>query len=175
MEIHKEKIMRFSRVVHILLKITFIVCIVAGAFEALAWLWPSLGSNAEAVSAAGVAIEAPLLFKSGDVSIYLPMIWESGFDLSINPAPLIDFRDLLLTVLTLVGLRYALSVFKLLREDGSPFRENIVKALKKLAIALLVIGALSGVIPLLAAGVVWVLCLIFSYGSALQHESDTTL
>jgi hypothetical protein len=62
-----------------------------------------------------------------------------------------------------------------LRDDGSPFREDIVRALKRLAIALLVIGALSGVIPLLAAGVVWVLCLIFSYGSALQSESDTTL
>jgi hypothetical protein len=148
---------------------------VTGAIEALVWLWPSISSNTEAVSIAGADIEAPILFESGDFKVYLPMIWESGFDLGMSPASLIDFTDLLLTVCTIVGLRYALSVFKILREDGSPFREDIVKALKKLAIALLVIGALSGVIPLLAAGIVWVLCLIFSYGTALQHESDTTL
>jgi len=175
MEIYKERIMRFSKVVFILLKIAFIASIVACAVEALTWLWSVLSLHTEVVTIAGVEVEAPLLLKLGDTKVYLPMMWETGFNLSVDAEPIIGFDDLLRTVLTIIGLKYALIVFKLLRENGSPFREELVDALKKLAIALLCIGAVSGLIPLLAAGIVWVLCLIFNYGCALQNESDTTL
>jgi uncharacterized membrane protein YccF (DUF307 family) len=103
-------------------------------------------------------------------------MWESGFDfLGVRSLPITGFDDFLLTIFTIVGLGYAKSVFKLLSQNSSPFREDVVKALIKLAIALLCMGAVSGVIPLLSAGIVWVLCLIFNYGHTLQNESDTTL
>ena len=78
-------------------------------------------------------------------------------------------------ILTLIAIRFAKKVFMLLRENGSPFREDVVKSLKKLAIFLLILGGVSGVVTFLAAGIVGVFCLIFDYGRMLQNESDTTL
>jgi hypothetical protein len=78
-------------------------------------------------------------------------------------------------IFTIIALRFTKRVFRLLRENGSPFREDIVKALKRLTIILLITGTVSGAIPFLAAGIVWVLCLVFDYGRELQNESDTTL
>jgi len=176
MEKQKENIMRFSKIVYVLLKLSFIALIVVGALQALSWFWSLLGLHTEILSITGVDMEAPLLFKLGDVKIYLPIMWESGFDfMGVRSIPIIGFDDFLLTIFTIVGIGYAKSVFGLLRENDSPFREEVVKSLKKLAIAMLCMGAVSGVIPFLAAGIVWVLCLIFNYGHTLQNESDTTL
>jgi len=162
MENQKEKIMRFSKIVHILLKIAFIALIVVGASEAFSWLWSILKLHTEVLTIAGVETELPLLFKLGDFRVYLPIMWTDGF-------------DFLQTIFTIVGLGFAKTVFKRLREDGTPFRDDVVLSLKKLAIALLCMGAVSGVIPFLAAGIVWVLCLIFDYGHTLQNDHDTTL
>ena len=176
MEKQMESIMRFSKVIYILLKILFIVLIVVGALQALSWFWSLLGLHTEILSIAGVDMEAPLLFKLGDVKVFLPIMWESDFDfIGVRSIPIIGFDDFLLTIFTIVGLGFAMSVFKLLCENGSPFRVDVVKSLKKLAIAMLCMGVVSGVIPFLAAGVIWVLCLIFGYGCTLQNESDTTL
>ena len=177
MENRVAKIQRFSKVVYTLMSIAFILCIVIGALEALAWLWAVLKYNTEIVTIGGVSVEAPLLFKWGDFKVLLPISWEPGFDLSGNlvSSSGVGFGDLMRIILTAVGLRAAKRVFLMLRENGSPFREDVVAALKRLAIALLCVGAVSGAIPLLAAGVVWALCLIFDYGCALQSERDTTL
>jgi hypothetical protein len=78
-------------------------------------------------------------------------------------------------ILTLIVIRLAKKVFMLLRENGSPFREDVIKSLKRLTIFLLILGGVSGVVTFLAAGIVGVFCLIFDYGRVLQNESDTTL
>ena len=176
MERQKEKIMRFSGIIYVLLNIAFVALIVVGALEAVSWLWSVLKLNTEVVTVAGVDMELPLLFKVGSLKVYMPVMWKSGFDFfGARPIAAVGFEDFLLTVFTVAGLRFAKAVFKLLRENGSPFRGDVVVSLKKLAVALLCVGAVSGVIPFLAAGIVWVLCLIFDYGRALQDESDTTL
>jgi hypothetical protein len=111
----------------------------------------------------------------------MPIIWKSGFDFSGIRAliPGVGFSvgidDFLGVIFTLIALRFTRRIFKLLRENGSPFREDIVKALKRLTIVLLITGGVSGAIPFLAAGIVLVLCMIFDYGRALENESDTTL
>lgn len=176
MEQQRENIIRFSKIIYVLLKISFIALIIVGAAQALSGLWSLLSLHTEVLTIAGVDMEAPLLFKLGDIKVYLPVMWESGFDImGVRSSKTVGFDDLLLTIFTIIGIGYAMSVFGLLREYGSPFREEVVRSLKKLAIAMLLMGAVSGVIPLVAAGIVWVLCLIFSYGHALQNESDTTL
>ena len=176
MEKQKVRIMRFSRVIFILLKIAFIALIVVGVMEALAWFWTVLKLHTEVVSIGGVNMEMPLLFKVGNLTVTLPIAWEAGFDyLGTRAVQSIGFDDLLQTILTLVGISFAKQVFMLLMKDGSPFREEVVRSLKRLAIALIVVGVVSGVIPFLAAGIAWVLCLIFDYGRALQNESDTIL
>ena len=120
-------------------------------------------------------MEAPLIFKLGSVSVYLPIMWESGFDfVGTRAFHIIGVEDLLLTVFTIIGLKFGMALFKLLRENGSPFREDTVKSMKKLAIALLCMGVVSGVASFLAAAIVWVLYLIFDYGRLLQNENDKT-
>lgn len=176
MEKQKEKIVRFSKIIYILLKIAFITLIVVGALEAFSWLWSVLKLHTEVLMIAGVEKELPLLFKLGDIKVYLPVMWESGFDfLGVRSIPAIGFDDFLQTIFTIIVLGFAKDVFKLLRENGSPFREDVVVSLKKLAVALLFVGVVSGIVPFLAAGIVWVLCLIFDYGRTLQNENDTTL
>jgi hypothetical protein len=176
MEKQTEKIRRFSRVIYILCKIAWIALIVAGALQALSFILSILKVNTELITVAGAEVEAPLLFKLGNTKVYLPMMWIPGYDvIGGHPAFQIGVSDLLLTVFSLVGLMYGKRVFRLLRDNGTPFREDVVTALKKLAIALLVMGAAAGYGTFLAAGIVWVLCMIFDYGRALQYESDTTL
>jgi len=176
MEKQAEKIMRFSKVIYVLLKIAFIVLIVAGSLQALSLLLSLLNLNTEIVTIVGVEMEAPLLFKLGETKLYLPMAWESNFDIMGTRSLFeIGFEDLMLTVFTIIGLGFGKSVFSLLRENGSPFRDDVVKSLKKLAIALLCMGVVAGLTSFFAAGIVWVLCLIFDYGRSLQNERDTTL
>ncbi|MGI6004859.1 MAG: hypothetical protein ACOX88_05540 [Christensenellales bacterium] len=176
MDKQADKIMRFSRIIHILLKIAFIMLIVVGALQAFSLLWSFLDLNTEVLKIAGVEAEYPLLFKWGEIKVYLPMAWESGFDfLGVRSVSAANLSGLLLTIFTIIGLGFAKVVFKLLRENGSPFRDDVIRSLRKLSIALLFMGVVSGFVPFIAAGVVWVLCMIFDYGRMLQNESDTTL
>ena len=181
MEKQTEKIMRFSRVVCILLSIAIVVSIVICVFIVLTWILSGANLPTETVTINGVETEVAYLFKLGETTVYLPVMWESGFDFSgilalINGSGLaVGIGDLLGVLFTIIGLRFAKKVFLLLRENGSPFRDEIVHALRRLAIVLLVVGCVSGIVAFLAAGIVWVLCLIFDYGRILQNESDTTL
>lgn len=182
MEKQKIKIMRFSKVIYIFLKIAYVVLIAVGISYIFAWLLSIANLNTEIITVGGVEREVPILFKLGETRVFLPVIWKSGFDLQANfelfgkrSIPVVGLGDIVLVIFTIIGIGYAKIVFKLLRENGSPFRDDVVKALKKLAVALLLVGAVSGAIPFLAAGIVWVLCLIFDYGCLLQNESDTTL
>ena len=170
------KIKSFSKVIYILLKIAFITLIVVGALQAVSLLWSFLDLNTEVLTIAGVEAEYPLLFKLGETKVYLPIAWEPGFDfLGVRSVFTANLSGLLLTIFTIVGLGFAKAVFRLLRGNGSPFRDDVISSLKKLSIALLLMGAVSGFVPFVAAGVIWVLCMIFDYGRILQNESDTTL
>ena len=181
MEKQTEKIMRFSKVVCILLNIAIGVFIAIGVLTLVAWLLTGTNLPTEIVTVNGVDMEVQVLFKLGSTNVILPIIWKSGFDFSCIQAliPGVGFAvgigDFLGVIFTLIALRFTRRVFKFLRENGSPFREDIVKALQRLTIILLITGGVSGAIPFLAAGIVWVLCMIFDYGRALQNESDTTL
>lgn len=176
MERQTEKIKTFSRGIYILLKVAFIAIIVVGSLQAISFLWSFLALNTEVLTIAGVEGDYPLLFKLGETKVYLPMAWENGFDfLGVYSIASANLGGLLLTIFTIIGLGFAKNVFKLLKENGSPFRNDVIKSLKQLSIALLLMGAISGFVPFIAASVVWVLCLIFEYGHILQNESDTTL
>ena len=177
MEEQKAKIKRFSKVIHIVLNVLIIIFIVVAAMQLVAWIWSVMQLNTEMVVINGKEMEAPLLFKLGDTRVLLPVMWESEFDFSAISGyfPATNFGGFLQTVFMIVGFRFVRKVFILLREDGSPFREEVVKALRKLAIVMLIVGLVSGLIPFLVAGVVWVLSMVFEYGRMLQNESDTTL
>jgi len=181
MEKQTEKIMRFSKVVCVLLNVAIGVFIAIGAAVLLAWIISGSNFPTELVTINGVEMEMPYLFKLGETKVFMQVIWKSGFDFTgiaaLTPGFGINtgIGDFIGIIFTIVAFRFTKKVFKLLRENGSPFREEIVKALKSLAIVLLITGGVSGAIPFLAAGIVWVLCLIFDYGRVLQNERDTTL
>jgi len=177
MEAQKEKIMRFSRIIYILLKVVMIVLIVAAALIAASWIVTGAGLPTETVTIGGADMQAPVLFKLGDTRVILPVAWQSGAEYfgikGLLPAGSIE--DFLGIIFTIVGLRFAMRVFRLLKENGSPFRDDVIKSMKRLAIVLLVVGFVSGLISFIAAGIIWIFCLIFDYGRMLQNESDTTL
>ncbi|GHU44808.1 hypothetical protein FACS1894111_12630 [Clostridia bacterium] len=181
MEKHTEDIRHFSKVIYILLEIAFVAFIVAGAVEAVSWFMSVLALHTDTIMVGGKNIEVPLLLKAGDFKIYMPVFIMGevgvgvGVDLSGFGVLKFSFGDVLRTAFTIVVLAYAKSTFRTLRDSGSPFRKDVVRSFKRLAIALLAVGFVTGVVGFLAAGIVWVLCLIFDYGAALQNESDTTL
>ena len=165
MEKQKEKIKKFSKIVYILLRVMFVVLIVVFALELTAWIL--------------TMAEVEPIFKLGNTTVYLPVIVEQNALGNIpfirEWAPVNLLEEFLRTLFTIIAIRFALRLFKQLKEDGSPFRESVVKELKKLAIVLLIIGSVTGAISFIAAGIAWVLYLVFDYGCALQNESDTTL
>ncbi|GHV26099.1 hypothetical protein FACS18948_0980 [Clostridia bacterium] len=180
MEQHTEKIRRFSKIVHIILKVAFVVYVVAGVIEVVSWSMSALMLHTDTFIFSGRSIQAPLLFQIGEFKVYLPIFFlgemgEPGIDLSQFDFLTISLGDVLGTAFTIVVLAYAKSLFRALRDNGSPFHEDFVLKFKRLAIALLCTGVVTGILGFLAAGIVWVLCLIFDYGCALQNESDTTL
>jgi hypothetical protein len=160
MQMHTDKIKKFSRIICIPLQIAFVVLIVAGAFELLVWLLSIL--------------HVPTIFEVGKTTVIMLHFITEGISIGSST---FHFRliEVVGTALTAVIVKMARAIFIKLQVDGSPFRADIVKALKSLAIALLVTGVFMGLNNFIAAGIVWVLCMIFDYGCALQNESDTTL
>ena len=179
MEKSTEKIRRFSRVVYVLLQISFVASIVGGAFLTLFVSWPAFDLPMKTVEIGGRTVETAVLFQLGNTTVSMPFVIAGSSNLSIfswnENIPSYDFTHVLSVVVFIIALAFAKRIFKILREEGSPFREDVVKGLKSLAIALLCSGLVTGGTGIIAAGVVWVLCLIFDYGRALQAESDTTL
>ena len=160
MEQYTEKIKKFSRVIYILLQIVFVALIVTGALEMVA-LIVHLG-------------QIPALFKIGSITVVVPSFIVDG--ITINGSTFnFGVVELVRTIIMLVIVITAKSILRKLQVDGSPFRAGIVVGLKMLSITLLVAAALTGLYSFVAAGVVWVLCMIFDYGCALQNENDTTL
>lgn len=169
------KIQKFSRIILIFIKIALIASIIAIIFCTLAWISEILPLASETIiSDGGVTIKAPVLFKFGDTKIVMPYVDLTGTTAGKYG---MDFwlSNMVEAVITLVALSFAKRVFGLLRTDGNPFRGEVVRSLKRLAVALLVIGAFTGAVGFVGAAIVWVLYLIFDYGCALKQESDTTL
>jgi len=165
MEKQTEKIKKFSKVVYVLLRIAFIVLIVVFALELTAWML--------------TMAEIQPIFKLGNTTVYLPVfVNEETFEaipFVREWFPINLLEEFLRTLFTIIAIRFAMKLFKQLKENGSPFRNEIVKELKKLAIVLLIVGCATGMIGFIASGIVWILYLIFDYGCVLQNESDTTL
>ena len=160
MEKHTEKIKEFSKVVYILLQIVFAALIVTGAIEAFAWI-VEVG-------------KIPALFKFGSITVVLPRFITDG--ITINGSTYNwGIVEVVRTAITIIIVGMAKGLFKKFRVDGSPFCADIVTGLKTLSITFLLAGVFTGLNSFIAAGVVWVLCMIFNYGCALQNESDTTL
>ncbi|MDO4799360.1 MAG: hypothetical protein Q4A52_02450 [Bacillota bacterium] len=166
MKHQKEKIERFSKAVHIVIKIAFVVCVVAAVIQIMSW--------------AVYTWDLPYFLEIGGTRVMLPVILNHEITIgnwnTIIPNFLqANLLGIIQTTVLLIILSFTEKVFVLLKNDGTPFREPVVKALKKTAIALLVLGCVTGLIGLIAAGVVYVLSLVFDYGCTLQNESDTTL
>jgi len=160
MEKHTEKIKKFSKVAYVLLQIALVLTIIATVFEAFAWL---------------VEVEIiPGVFKIGGTTVYLPYFLTEG--ISINEMAFqFSLVELLRSIMSVVIVITAKTIFKKLRADGSPFHADIVKGLKILSILFLIAGVLTGTDGILIAGIVWLLCMVFDHGCTLQNERDTTL
>jgi len=162
MEKQKERISKFSKVVHILLKVVFVVAIVWCVFEALTWVVNRYN--------------LPYLFQFGNVNVVLPVVFTDEAALeALSGLRIITLVDIFRDVMTIIVLGFAKGVFRLLRSDGSPFRSEVVRKLRNLAIVLLCLGLVTGLTGIIAAGIVLVLSFVFDYGCSLQQESDTTL
>lgn len=180
MEVQKGKISKFSNVVSILLKIAIIVYIVLGVLVLVAWIMSGVNLPTESILVDGVEVQVQYLFKIGNTKVSMPIIWRQGFESTgitqiLEGFVTVNISSFISIIMMTVCLRYARKIFIMLKEDGSPFREEIVKALKHLAIILVVVGAFTGLVSFTAAGMIWVLSLVFEYGCVLQKESDTTL
>jgi len=162
----KEKISKFSKALCTVISVTFVVFIVIGILQVLSWvitIW-----------------DLPHVFTIGDTRVILPVILTNS--IKIGDTNLIipgfvkgNLVGITQTIVTLIILSFTKSFFKLLCDDGTPFRTDVVKALRKTAIAIVVLALFTGVEGWIAAGVVYVLYLIFEYGCTLQNEIDTTL
>jgi len=161
-----DSIRRFSKTLCKLSKVGFVLSIVAAALKGLAMLWVWRGW--------------PASFRLGNTNLYMP------FAQLPDPEPAAGERvRLLLPQLSWQGFAAALvliavfvllkRLFAVLAESGSPFRADVVDRLRGTAVCLLVLGFVSGMAAFAAAAIVWLLALIFRYGTLLQEESDTTL
>jgi hypothetical protein len=163
MEQQQEKIRRFSKIVHILLNVTFVLGIVSIIIAALSLL-----------------LKTPYIFKLGNTQVVVPdfvlfldkinTVWGAAQDSGSSA-----LANLAQEIVLVIVLGFTRAVFRLLRDNGTPFRTDVAKALKNLAIALIVFGVFSGLAGWISAAIVGVLYMIFNYGCALQQESDTTL
>ena len=163
MEKQKVKISKFSKVVRIPISIAFVALIVVGVMQVLSWVV--------------ITWNLPYIFKLGEIRVVLPVIITESITSGIANGiiPEATVVGIIQTVVTIVILSLAKRFLRLLEKDGTPFRPDVVKALRKMAITLVVLGIISGMTGWVAAGVAYVLYLIFEYGCTLQKESDTTL
>jgi uncharacterized membrane protein len=179
----REKIRRFSRILHILFKIAFVLLIIIASLGAVGMIWALLGFQNNIWTIAGLHFSAPLLFKLGGAEVYLPIGLDSGPDFQTwDPTGSVGgalaasgLNTWIGIVLITIGVGFALPLLKRLASDGSPFQHEVVRTLRNLAIALVVIGFMAGPVARLGAGIVGVMYFIFKYGALLQQESDTTL
>jgi len=174
MENQKTKISVFSKFICIALTIAFVVYIVMLVLQVSSWII--------------AAWELPESFQLGNTKITLPTVFVLEYtkvyltkdvtEIAAELAPTFlwgSFIGIMQSVVTIVVLRFCKGLFVLLKDSGTPFRIEVVKSLRKTAIALLVLGVISEPAAWIAAGIAYVLSMVFEYGVSLQNESDTTL
>jgi len=176
MESKKERVKKFSNIIYIILSIGFVACIIAGVFLLFIAILTLINPETTTFVIAGKEIELTTMFNIGNLSFNLPADWETDVNfLGLRFYPAVSFYGFLLAVVTTVGVWFTRDIFNKLRKDASPFRDDVVRALKKTAVAMFAIGIISGIVPLVAAGIIWVLALIFDYGAELQQQADETI
>lgn len=141
------------------------------------------------VFAVGVALcfKIPLVFRHGKPVLYSPF---SLYDLTgIEEKQLVLMLSAGITVLILLTFlfRLAISIFKDISMDETPFQMKQVARIKKIAILYFVISLMDfgvkqisftftlNLIGILGGLMLWGIALIFEYGCELQKESDETL
>jgi len=171
METYTTRISRFSGIMYLLAQIVFWAMLALSAFLLLGYILAIAEPYTNTTSLLGAAITLPEGHQISGTSVVLPGFDFSGFGLNftVNTATIVAF------VLTLIPLAAARRLFGTLRIDGNPFRPEVVRLIKRLAIALVIVGVAGGIIGFIGAAIVAVLYLIFDYGTALQLESETTL
>ncbi|MCL2698281.1 MAG: hypothetical protein FWE74_09415 [Oscillospiraceae bacterium] len=176
MQNNTAKIKKFSKVIYVLLKILFILCIVACVLLMATGILSLFNPDTNTIVIAGREIELFTVFSVGYMNVNLPVGWEADINfLGMSFYPAVGFYSSILSAVMAVGTWFTMDVFKKLKEDASPFRSEVVRALKKTAVALLFVGIISGAMSLIAAAIVWLLSLIFEYGAQLQQQADETI
>jgi len=143
------------------MKVAFVVFIVYGVFQifSFAWLWFGNITNSTVSEVTG---GVPIFVFRGTTIIF-PFVGGTRSQI---------VEGIIETVLTIVALSFGMGVFSILKEIGSPFQDEVVDSIKKLAVALLLLGFATGFAGFLASGIAWVLYMIFDYGCALQREKE---
>jgi len=170
METYTRKIASFSGVVYVLAQIVFWAMLALSAFLALGYIL-AIAAPYTSSNVLGATFTLPASHHVDGRQVLLPGFDFAGYGLNftVNMSTIIGF------VLTLLPLGAARRLFNALRIDGNPFRPEIVRLIKRLAIVLLLIGVFGGIIGFIGAALVMVLYFIFDYGTALHLESETTL
>ncbi|MDR0935821.1 MAG: hypothetical protein LBM98_03965 [Oscillospiraceae bacterium] len=145
---YAEKIQRFSKIVYIFLMIAFVVQLIGAAVELVAWIF--------------IKTEFEPFLKYGEITLYIPFAQASVTESSAGNTLFggVRFWDVLKDAFAVYLLWTAKSVFKRLRDNGSPYRDEVVIRFKRLTVAFIIFGALSGFAGFLAAAICWVIVLL---------------
>jgi hypothetical protein len=145
---YAEKIQRFSRILYIFLMIAFVFQLIGTAVELLAWIFTK-------------AEFQPLLQISG-TRVYIPFM--QGSDGAANSDTFLfanpNLWEVLKDICAVYLLGTAKTVFKLLRGNGSPYRDEVVLRFRRLTVAFIIMGFLSGFMGFLAAAICWILVIL---------------
>jgi hypothetical protein len=165
-----QKIARQSSVVLVLAKVARII------------LYVLLGLSILLLVSTWTPGDQPIL-QIGNMKVYatIPLKSLLGTKLYDEAKSLVDYRidlsaQVAAFILAQVMLRMVTRLFTRIRENKSPFTEDVVKAIKALAILLgLVVGIDNGILGIVIAFVIYTFGLIFQYGAELQNQADETL
>ena len=162
----KEKIMRFSKVVYILLLVAFVMLIAVAVLQAVAWILALLDVMPTSPAFEHLfSIEfwnVRLIFGEG-VGIYLA---STSFSL----------LEILVMALWMIQFKTGMSIFNHLRITAQPFSLEMVVWLKRLSDTTIVLGIVTfSFSTLLIAAIFRALAMIFEYGRSIQRENDSIL
>jgi hypothetical protein len=155
MEKKRERIMKICGVAYIALLVAVVAYIFMALSDMVYEIWPWLGEPQD-----NPAIRFGLMGQRGPIDSILFVV----------PTML------LYHVIILAAMLYVRSVFKDLRNGGSPFSKKVGTAIAGLAGTFVGMGMVQqSLIMFFAAALVGLIYLIFDYGRILQEDADTTL
>ncbi len=173
----KERIQKTSKVLCVLIKIVEVVSYISLGVFITAFVWVLLNGNLD------------LIVINDHVIVHSP--FDSDLLANSNKEELVAILVVMTvrTILMILLLKQARSMFKDINMNGNPFDRKHVKVIRKIAIFFFVMvmvnvdtgNAMSDLrysfdfTGIVAAGILWCISYIFEYGSLLQNESDETL